>query len=86
MHGGGWVIGGIHSHDHIARWLAAEIGARVIQIEYGLAPEHPYPAALNEIIAALSSVLAEAAGAPVFVAGDSAGANLAACAIFAPVE
>ena len=81
VHGGGWVMGGVKSHDHIARWLAAEIGARVIQIDYSLAPEHPYPAALNEIIAALSSVLAEAAGAPVFVAGDSAGANLAACAI-----
>ena len=81
VHGGGWVMGGVRSHDHIARWLAAEIGARVIQIDYSLAPEHPYPAALNEIIAALSSVLAEAAGAPVFVAGDSAGANLAACAI-----
>ena len=37
------------SHDHIARWLAAETGSRVLQIEYSLAPEHPYPAAMNEI-------------------------------------
>ena len=81
VHGGGWVMGSVKSHDHIARWLAAESGARVIQIDYSLAPEHPYPAALNEITAALSSVLVEASGTPVYVAGDSAGANLAACAI-----
>ena len=51
VHGGGWVMGGIRSHDHIARWLAAETGVRVLQIDYSLAPEHPYPAALNEIAA-----------------------------------
>ncbi len=81
LHGGGWVMGSIRSHDHIARWLAGELGARVIQLDYSLAPEHPYPAALNEILAVLSAVLAESAGGPVFVAGDSAGANLGALAI-----
>jgi acetyl esterase/lipase/DNA-binding FadR family transcriptional regulator len=81
VHGGGWAIGGIRSHDHIARWLAAEIGGRVVQIDYPLAPEHPYPAAMNRIAAVLSVLLAEARGAPVLVAGDSAGANLAATAI-----
>jgi acetyl esterase/lipase/DNA-binding FadR family transcriptional regulator len=81
VHGGGWAIGGIDSHDHIARWLAAEIGCSVAQIDYPLAPEHPYPAAMNQIAAVLSRLLAEARGAPVLVAGDSAGANLAATAI-----
>ncbi len=81
VHGGGWVMGGIDSHDHIARWLAAEIGARVVQLGYSLAPERPHPAARDEVVAALSSVLADAGAGPVFVAGDSAGANLAALAI-----
>ena len=47
-------MGGVKSHDHIARWLAAETGSRVIQIEYRLAPENPYPAAENEVAAVLS--------------------------------
>jgi DNA-binding FadR family transcriptional regulator/acetyl esterase/lipase len=82
VHGGGWVIGSIRSHDHIARWLAAETGARVIQIEYALAPEHPFPKGLNQITGVLNHVMTQARG-PVMVAGDSAGANLAAMAILA---
>jgi len=81
VHGGGWAIGGIRSHDHIARWLAAEIGCRVVQIEYALAPERPYPAAMSQVAAVLSTVLDQARGAPVLAAGDSAGANIAATAI-----
>jgi acetyl esterase/lipase/DNA-binding FadR family transcriptional regulator len=83
VHGGGWVMGGIKSHDHIARWLAAETGSRIVQIEYSLAPEHPYPTAMNEIAAVLSATLADPRHAPVLVGGDSAGANLAASAILA---
>ena len=83
VHGGGWVMGGIRSHDHIARWLAAEIGCRVIQLEYCLAPEHPHPAASNQITTVLSAILSDPIGAPIFVAGDSAGANLAALSILA---
>ncbi len=81
VHGGGWVMGGIESHDHIARWLAAETGSRVIQIEYRLAPEHPYPASMNDVRAVLSATLYNSRGAPVLVAGDLAGANIAASAI-----
>jgi DNA-binding FadR family transcriptional regulator/acetyl esterase/lipase len=80
VHGGGWAIGGVHSHDHIARWLAAEIGVRVIQLDYALAPEHPFPAAQLQVGALLADTLAQSRG-PVFVAGDSAGADLAAMAI-----
>jgi acetyl esterase/lipase/DNA-binding FadR family transcriptional regulator len=83
VHGGGWVMGGVESHDHVARWLAAETGARVLQLEYSLAPERPYPTAMNEIAAVIGATLAEARAAPVVVAGDSAGANLAATAILA---
>jgi acetyl esterase/lipase/DNA-binding FadR family transcriptional regulator len=81
VHGGGWAIGSINTHDHIARWLAAEIGGQVVQIEYSLAPEHPYPVALNQITAVLSATLAASRRTPVLVAGDSAGANLAAMSI-----
>ena len=81
VHGGGWAIGGIKSHDHIARWLAAESGGRIVQIDYALAPERPYPAAMSQVAAVLSALVAEARGAPVLAAGDSAGANLAATAI-----
>lgn len=80
VHGGGWAIGGIHSHDHIARWLAAELGVRVIQLDYALAPEHPFPAAQLQVGALLADTLAHARS-PVFIGGDSAGADLAAMAI-----
>ena len=43
VHGGGWVMGSIESHDVVARWLAAETGACVVQVDYSLAPQHPYP-------------------------------------------
>jgi len=81
VHGGGWVMGSIKSHDHIARWLAVETASRIVQVEYSLAPEHPYPAAINEVAAVLSATLADPRFGPVLVGGDSAGANLAASAI-----
>ena len=81
VHGGGWAIGSVATHDHIARWLAAQIAGRVVQIEYSLAPEHPYPTALNEVTAVIAATLAEARRLPVLVAGDSAGANIAAMSI-----
>ena len=81
VHGGGWVIGGIASHDHIARWLAAETGGQVVQIEYSLAPEHPYPTAVNQVAAVIASILKASPRSPVLIAGDSAGANIAATSI-----
>ena len=73
VHGGGWVMGGVKTHDHIARWLASETGSRVLQLEYSLAPERPYPAAVNEVMGVVSATLAEARAAPVLVAGDFCG-------------
>lgn len=88
IHGGGWVIGSIQTHDHVARWLAAHTQGRTVQVEYSLAPEHPWPAAMTQVGAVIAAVLAETRRSPIFVAGDSAGANIAATAILqlAPAE
>jgi acetyl esterase/lipase len=85
-HGGGWVIGGIPDSDIIARFLVEKTGAAVAVIDYRLAPEHPYPAPLDDCFDALLWGTQEAARlkAPLAVAGDSAGGNLATvCALLA---
>jgi acetyl esterase len=85
-HGGGWVIGGIDETDIIARFLVDATGAGVVLVDYRLAPEHPFPAPIEDCYDALLWSGKEAAklGAPVVVAGDSAGGNLATvCALLA---
>jgi acetyl esterase len=82
-HGGGWVVGGLDEYDTFSRLLCARTGCAVALIDYRLAPEHPYPAAVEDSWAALqwvASNIEEIAGepAPLIVAGDSAGGNLAA--------
>ena len=82
-HGGGFVIGSIESYDKICRVLANRIGAIVVSVDYRLAPEHPFPAAVEDAIGALEWVVGNAdqfggdAGR-IAVVGDSAGGNLAA--------
>jgi acetyl esterase/lipase/DNA-binding FadR family transcriptional regulator len=85
VHGGGWVIGSVDSHDRICRWLAHASGSRVVSVDYGLAPEHPYPTAVLQTAGVLSAILDENQGEErsVFIAGDSAGANIAAMAVLA---
>jgi acetyl esterase len=82
FHGGGWVAGSIASHEKVCLALAADIAIRVISIEYRRAPEHRYPAAVEDAWAAtLAAVGARrwrTSPARTAVAGDSAGANLAA--------
>ena len=83
-HGGGWVIGGnVDEFDTLGRKLADRTGCAVVLVDYRLAPEHRYPAAVDDSYAALEWVhgkLADLAGAtvPIIVAGDSAGGNIAA--------
>lgn len=83
LHGGGWVIGDLDSHDQICRSLANHLGATVIAVDYRLAPEARFPAAVEDAVAALRFVAADAARlaiepARIAVGGDSTGGNLAA--------
>ena len=82
-HGGGWVLGSIDDYDTVARKLAERTSCAVVLVEYRLAPEHRYPAAVDDSYAALEWVgqhVKYIAGreVPLIVVGDSAGGNLAA--------
>jgi acetyl esterase len=85
LHGGGWVTGDLEYADELCRFLAYDADCTVISVAYRLAPEHPYPQALNDARAALSWAAEGIASDGVLaVGGDSAGGNLAAaCAIHA---
>ncbi|MFI6030641.1 alpha/beta hydrolase [Amycolatopsis magusensis] len=83
FHGGGWVVGTRNSHDNTARFLAKHAGVRVLSVDYRLAPEHPFPAAAEDALAAFDYAHAKAGElgadpARIAVGGDSAGGNLAA--------
>ena len=81
IHGGGWVLGALDDYDTYARSLADRSGCAVVMVDYRLAPEHRFPAGLEDCEDAISAVLhGKIAGipkGPVVVVGDSAGANLA---------
>ena len=83
FHGGGWVLGSIETHDHIARGLAAGSGCAVLSVDYRLAPEHPFPAGLDDAFTVSTWVQEHASSLGcdperLAIGGDSAGANLAA--------
>jgi acetyl esterase len=79
LHGGGWVLGDLDTHDSVCRDLAAGSGCAVVAVDYRLAPEHPFPAALEDSLAAVQAV-GQLGLDPDRVAlfGDSAGGGLAA--------
>jgi acetyl esterase len=85
LHGGGWVVGDLDTHDPACRFIARESGVLVLAVDYRRAPEHPFPAAVEDAAAAARFAIhnAERLGADparVAVGGDSAGGNLAAAA------
>jgi acetyl esterase len=83
FHGGAWVFGDLDTHDAMCRALTQETGCRLVSVDYRLAPEHKFPAAVEDAYAATEWIAAHAAElgidpAYLAVAGDSAGGNLAA--------
>ncbi len=86
-HGGGWVMGDLEGFEHVCRALANASGQVVVSVDYRLAPEHPFPAALDDALAAVDWALGHGARQlgfdpeRVIVGGDSAGGNLAAVAV-----
>jgi acetyl esterase len=82
-HGGGWCIGDLDTHDGVCRFLATASGAAVLSVDYRLAPEHPFPAAVEDAWTAFAWAAANAPAlgadpARIAVGGDSAGGNLSA--------
>ena len=82
FHGGGWVVGDRDSHDAPCRTIADRAGVRVLSVDYRLAPEHPFPAPVDDALAAFRDIAARARSfgadpARIAVGGDSAGGHLA---------
>jgi acetyl esterase len=78
LHGGGFVVGGLHSHDDVCAEIRGTTGLTVISVDYRLSPEHAHPAAFDDACAVVRTV-----PGPLVLAGDSAGGNLAAAAAHA---
>jgi phosphinothricin tripeptide acetyl hydrolase len=84
LHGGGYALGSPRSHRHLAADIASAASARAYLIDYRRAPEHPYPAALDDAIEAYEALLAKGVDASkIVIAGDSAGGGLCAATLVA---
>lgn len=78
IHGGGWIMGTIEAYDAVCRALANASGARVLSVDYRLAPESPFPGPVEDCVSALDWLASSYPDEPLAIAGDSAGGNLAA--------
>ncbi|MCW2599448.1 MAG: lip [Frankiales bacterium] len=78
LHGGGWIVGGLESHEGVARSLCRRAGIAVLAVDYRLAPEHPFPEPLEDCLTVARWAGEQKEFASVSVGGDSAGGNLAA--------
>lgn len=83
LHGGGWTLGDLATYEPLCRRLANRLNANIVWVEYRLAPEHPYPAAIDDAVAATRFIFSHAGSLGldpnrVSLIGDSAGANIAA--------
>jgi acetyl esterase len=78
IHGGGWALGSVRTHDELCRQLCAFSGCSVVSVDYRLSPEAPYPLPLDDCAAGFAWAARRAGAAGVVLAGDSAGGNLAA--------
>lgn len=76
LHGGGFVMGSLPMYQHLVASLGHAAGMRGVYLDYRLAPEHPFPAALDDAYAAYRALLADPDAGPIALAGDSAGGNL----------
>lgn len=91
LHGGGWVLGDLDTHQQICVDICHQTGSQVLAVNYRLAPEHPFPSALHDCIDAINSVSSEQSKPllhfkTLVLTGDSAGANLAAaCCLSAEI-
>ncbi|GAA2830183.1 acetyl esterase [Aminobacter aminovorans] len=79
FHGGGFILGGLDSHDDVCAELCGRTGYEVVSVDYRLAPEHKHPAAFDDAMAAFEWAVARYSQ-PIMLAGDSAGGNIAAAA------
>jgi len=91
VHGGGWILGNLNTHDRIMRLLAAASGLTVIGVDYCLSPEHKFPAAHEEVRFVANHLAAQGADygldpSRLAFAGDSAGANMSLSACLTPLE
>ena len=77
FHGGGFVVGGLESHDDVCAEICDRTGLNVVSVDYRMAPEHVHPAMYDDCLAATRHILATT-DTPILLAGDSAGGNLAA--------
>jgi acetyl esterase/lipase len=83
LHGGGYVIGSVRSHRQLVGNLSAAAEAKVLSLDYRLAPEHPHPAAVDDALSAYRDLLGSFDSANVAIAGDSAGGGLTAATLVA---